>query len=109
VSNERDEIYDIARSVIDGELGILVNGSDIDNTADSLSYAVLAAGYSKPRTISTVKELDALPEHSVVRSGEGAVWESDSGVWYETASRLLHVAADIALPATVLYAPEESK
>jgi len=56
-------------------------------------------------TIATVEELDALPEGSVVRSGEGAVWESDSGVWYETASRLLHVVSDIALPATVLYAP----
>lgn len=58
----RDEIYDMARSVIDGELGILVNGSDIDNTADSLSYALVAAGYRKPRTITTAEELDALAE-----------------------------------------------
>ena len=56
-------------------------------------------------TITTVAELDALAEESVVRSDEGTVWESDSGVWFETASRLLHVASDIALPAIILYEP----
>ncbi len=45
--SERDEIFDIARSVIDGELGILVNQSDIENAADSLSYALISAGYRK--------------------------------------------------------------
>jgi len=48
--SDRDEIFDIARSVIEGELGILVNQSDIENTADSLSYALIAAGFTKEQT-----------------------------------------------------------
>jgi len=86
-------------------LHLQVPADIVEHVGNGIADAILAAGYSKPRTITTVEELDALPEGSVVRSGEGAVWESDSGVWYETASRLLHVVSDIALPATVLYAP----
>jgi len=43
----RSDLFDIARSVIDGELGRIVAGSDIDDTADALSYALVAAGYRK--------------------------------------------------------------
>ena len=43
----RGDLFDIARSVIDGELGRIVTGSDIDDTADALSYALIAAGYRK--------------------------------------------------------------
>jgi len=119
MSNERDEIYDIARSVIDGELGILVNGSDIDNTADSLSYAVLAAGYSKPRTITTPAEANALPDRAAFITpgeiifrkwkgyyGEGKdAWERELGQMVP--AELL--SAEGHFPATVLFTPKESK
>ena len=61
MSREREELFDMARSIIDGELGILVNGYDIDNTADALSYAILAAGWVKPRPVATIDELAKLP------------------------------------------------
>ena len=107
--NARDELFDIVRSVIDGELGILVNGSDIDNTADSLSYAILAAGYSKPRTITTREEVAALPEGSVILDSAGDVARLRHGLWcsYETAA-MTHNRMAKYTPATVLYAPKES-
>lgn len=59
-----------------------------------------------PREITTVEELAALPNASVVRSDEGCVWEKDISGWYEPGSRHGCVASDLALPATVLYLPE---
>ena len=51
--------------------------------------------------VSTVAELDALPRFSVIRSGEGAVFERQT-MWHEAGSRDLMYSPDIALPATVL-------
>jgi hypothetical protein len=86
--SERDELFDISRAVIDGELGILVNGSDIDNTADSLSYAILAAGYSKPRTITTAEELENLPNASILLAGTH-IYRKDRGALDEIGLGLL--------------------
>ena len=74
---------------------------------------ILAAGYRKPRTITTAEELDALPEGTVVLS------ESyHSGVdgmalsfqrWYDgdwhRGGRSGSTHPDNFLPATVLYEP----
>ena len=47
-----------------------------------MADAILAAGYSKPRTITTAEELDALPVGSVVLSG-GKIprIKSEDGHW----------------------------
>jgi hypothetical protein len=73
---------------------------------------ILAAGYSKPRTITTVAELDALPENSVVLDGMGTVaLQIGAGLWsmdgYEYTS--VELVADSILPATVLYSPAVTK
>jgi len=104
--NARDDIYETARSVIDGELGILVNQSDIENTADSLSYALIAAGYSKPRTITTAEELDMVDTGAVVRDETGDVLKLTQRGWLSTDDEDVSY---VVLPATVLYAPEVSK
>ena len=57
------------------DLARIVNigwGSDgeyeaLDSTDYAIADAVLAAGYSKPRIVTTVDELEALPVGSVVR------------------------------------------
>ncbi|MDQ5863093.1 MAG: hypothetical protein M3536_12615 [Actinomycetota bacterium] len=67
--------------------------------------AILAAGYRKPRTITTAEELDALPRLAVIRSDEGAVFEKHT-MWHEAGSRDLMRTDGIALPATVIYEPE---
>lgn len=72
--------------------------------------AVLAAGYVKHRTITTVEELDALPVESVVRDASGMVFEKDCVVvragenwWLETGSSRHYDNTPIDLPATVLH------
>jgi hypothetical protein len=99
-----------SRDIIAGIIGQMAygpgEGADLTKpqaTAD----AILAAGYRKPRTITTRAEVEALGEGSVVRDSAGDAAEKRDGVWssYETApmtdSRLSKY-----LPATVLYEPE---
>ena len=63
---------------------------------------------TRTRTITTVAELDALPIGSVVLSEYEAVWERESDVyWIETGNTWRVQSTDIALPARVLYNPEE--
>ena len=71
--------------------------------------AILAAGYSKPRTITTAEELKAEYEGLVVLDAEGMVWKIDgkSSQWVniEDGDSERYSDDDIALPATVLHEP----
>ena len=55
---------------------------------NDLCDAILAAGYSKPRTITTVAELEALPGGSIIRDDLGFAWQkynkpiSDKPAWF---------------------------
>ena len=69
--------------------------------------AILAAGYRKPRTVTTKEELDALPSETIIRcEPHGPNLEKgdeDCGFWFEagyTGRTRPH------FPATVLYVPE---
>jgi hypothetical protein len=74
--------------------------------------AILAAGYSKPRTITTAEELDTLPNGSVVLSdvyisnhGQAISFQRwEDGLWHRGA-RSSFTDPDNFLPATVLYEP----
>ncbi|MDF3309777.1 hypothetical protein P3H15_32685 [Rhodococcus sp. T2V] len=72
--------------------------------------AVLAAGYRKPRTVTTAEELDALPFLTVIRDSDGAVherleWDYGPALqWTRDGAQDLHPK----LPATVLYTPVEA-
>jgi hypothetical protein len=56
-------------------------------TAEDIADAMIAAGYRKPRTVSTKEEIEALPDEAVIRDSAGDVAEKRGGVWcsYETA------------------------
>lgn len=99
MSNEqRDELArDIAAALGGGNASVRA----ITNVAEAL----IAAGYRKPRTITTHEELDALPEGSVIHSGEGAVFEKCHSGWIETGRGGVMDPEDIALPATVIHEP----
>ena len=63
---------------------------------------------TRTRDITTVAELDALPIGSVVLSEQGAVFEHDhDGFWAEPGFTWHPMSKDMALPARVLYDPEE--
>ncbi|MGY2747237.1 hypothetical protein [Arthrobacter sp. UYCu723] len=76
-----------------------------------IADALLAAGYRKPRTISSVEELDALPAKSAILDREGTPWVGDGDKVEPWASvcedpfggPIWKDSRDIALPATVLY------
>ena len=91
-----------------------------------IAEAIIDAGYSKPRVVTTVAELDALPVGAVVRQDpeDGERVEHDDGSWGQGAVAEMRLdltgrkawfivgssigfrshQADI-LPATVLFAP----
>jgi hypothetical protein len=75
--------------------------------------AILAAGYSKPRTTTTAEELDALPAESVLGATDGTVYrravDGLGAVWRAAGSGRNRFPDSIQLPATVLYSPEASK
>lgn len=57
--NERDELA----KVISEALGVVTGIFDTTDAEDSgLAAIILAAGYRKPRQVTTAEELDALPE-----------------------------------------------
>ena len=90
---------------------------DIDSPAIGTDLvcadAILTAGYRKPRTITTVEEVAALPEGTVIRSQtHGYVFElattiRNKAYGYSFAEETGSFIDDSYLPATVLYVPEE--
>src|SRR5690348_1001095 len=64
--------------------------------------AILAAGYQRPRTITTTDEVDELPAVSIVRTcfGDGVNIYRPEGVTGD------HHHVVVYGPATVLYEPE---
>ena len=83
-------------------------------TPAEVADAILAAGYRKPRTITTTEELDALPDESIVRCRRGSTYEKfpdGDGLsgWMMIGYQRLFAGTVISLPATVLYEPEATK
>lgn len=70
--------------------------------------AIIAAGYTKPRTITTVEELDALPNGSFIETEQGGYWQADKRGhgeiwWLEPGNPRSSLSEDLTLPATVLW------
>jgi hypothetical protein len=83
--------------------------------ANIVAEWILAAGYRKPRTVTTVEELDALPVDSVVMESEHdtfiirtmrGVFHRFPDGWYVVAGHGAREDIYIQLPVTVLYTPE---
>ena len=99
-----------------GELQDLVGDAaerDDDDWFMQAANSILAAGYRKPRTISTVEELDSLAVDSVVMESEedSFIIRTMRGVFHRFPDGWYVVAGygarnDIALPATVLFEPQ---
>ena len=123
MSTERDELagllsqhtYDRHRAVCNcSDLVQVGLRCDDETHAQHMASTILSAGYTKPRQVTTVEELDALPAEVVVRSSVGVVWEkyaddySDGdGVdfWQQVGVQRMYASSKVTLPATVLYSP----
>ena len=102
MSTERDELAEIVYDAWRHE--------EPRDTAEIAADAILAAGYRKPRQVTTVEELDALPVDSVVMESEQdtfiirtmrGVFHRFPDGWYVVAGH--GARTNIELPATVLH------
>ena len=82
MSTERDELARIiAERYHAAHDGVTVLDS-------AIADAILAAGYVKPRQVTTVEELDALPAGTIVRDSKGFAWQkyrrpiSNNPAWF---------------------------
>ena len=84
----------------------------LDDTAEcatEVAAAIIAAGWRPPaRVVSTVEEFDALVDGAVIRDSGECVAERWLGMWYVTGGGR-YGGIELALPATVLYEPEEGE
>ena len=100
MSNEREELADVLQQFA------LTHDRDDSATWGDYADAILAAGYIKPRTITTVEDLDAMPEGTqIVDLSERLTLEETSLTYLEWVDRHGN-ACHVQLPATVLYSPE---
>jgi hypothetical protein len=64
----------------------------------------------KPRAVTTLEELKALPLETVIRDREGVVYEVGRGGFYAAIEcgwgGNCHAAHHVDLPASVLFTPE---
>lgn len=95
MSNERDELFQLM----------------LGRTTTKAVERIIAAGYRKPRMVTTVEELDALPRWSVVRDRTGYIGHRFPGGWRtlvvnpHSSPWLTDTLEDVALPATILHEP----
>ena len=103
MSNERDELA----KVIHGAPALIA----WEGQQHIIAASILAAGYTKPRQVSTVEELDALPVGSVAIEADGYIARRFPGGWRVLVTEphrspwLSGTLEDVRLPATVLYSP----
>lgn len=93
----------LARIILDCEDLNRAVLADCEDIAD----AILAAGFRPPaRTVTTVEELDALAEGTMIRYSEGTVAEKWGGTWCMTGAGRYWIED---IPATVVWEPEEEE
>lgn len=103
MSTERDELADELADSIFRYTGVTTSSSK------SMADELLAAGYRKPRQVTTVEELDALPIGAMVLDAHGDVARRYRGGWRTMVSEtdsdpwLTVPLEDATLPATVLH------
>ena len=117
VENELIERRDACISVMGPANGMIVRAYDGSpspimrmGTREAMGVAldvVLAAGYVKPRVITTLEKLDALANTSVIRDKFSDVYEKRDGNWcgYESAAMPSKYMASKWAPFTVLWEP----
>lgn len=100
---ERDELAEI----IDAGYGDSESECPFDHGPE-IATAILAAGYRKPRTITTMSELAALGNGAVILDVDGDVSQRRAGQWcgYDTAP-LSDRKVTMFLPAVAIHEPAQ--
>lgn len=104
-NDARDELAERIAGRILVDLGPIVTDHDANDAAHNIASLLDELGYAKPRQVTTVEELDALPDMSVIMPvSEGDSYQKYDGEWFIWGGGGCD-AEDLALPATVLYSP----
>lgn len=84
--------------------------AEIDALTAERDAALAEVERLTPREITTVEDLDALPEGSIVLDSDGppCPWELSDDAWWAPGDGQPHHATALALPARVLWTPEEA-
>jgi len=106
----RVELGELVHDLTTDSLPVSPTKREIEAQVDIAIDAILAAGYRKPRTITTAEELDALAEGSVILSndGEDSAQKDGEGYWYLWGGDIGLCSEEINLPVTVLHEPDPS-
>jgi hypothetical protein len=86
----------------------------LGRTTTKAVQRILAAGYRRPRVVTTVEELDVLGRNAAILEPDGSVWVNDGQIedpWASYAEDpfggpIWTSSSHITLPATVLHEPE---
>lgn len=98
-NEQRDELSDVLASAP-------ANLTDYTDAPRETADTILPEGCRKPRTITTVEELDALPEGTRIIDADPEECIKVDGEWRSLCCGLLYESSEIALPATVPHGPE---
>lgn len=88
---------------------VIPAGHNSPSHATHIADAILAAGYTKPRQVTTVEDLEGMASGVVIRDADGDICKHrGDGYWDSMAEpeEAFHYGDfDGVLPATVLYSP----
>lgn len=110
MSTERDILAGRINAAIE-EWDDAEPGKYAAHVAGHVADAILAAGYRKTRTISTVEELDALPVGSVVLDGSGLSLHRNEFTGWGASNGTKNISNEMfrqemeVFPITVLHEP----
>jgi hypothetical protein len=106
--SDRVELFNTLHAKLSNPLGDYASAA-----AAFATDAVLDAGYRKPRVITTLEELDALPDGSVIQAnnGKGAAAIREDRQWYmpNPFYKWEYDSAKVTLPAIVLFEADDEE
>jgi len=105
----RDEMSKELSAIIKREYTRAIDRKRMRDCYDAPADAILAAGYSKPRAITTAEELEAIPRDSVLLAGS-RIYQKERGALMDLGIGLMgyeEVLEESGTP-TLIYSPEES-
>ncbi|WP_238840791.1 hypothetical protein [Prescottella equi] len=95
--------------------GLLGYTKPVTLEPEALDELLKSMGYSRPRLVETIEELEALPDEAVVRDSYETVFEILQPVawascpWTGEGKDCGYPLTEITLPATVLWVPKEAE
>lgn len=108
MSTERDELIGILHQTATADRvrnthlsHVPVVEAKVHETAD----AIMAAGYRKPRQVTTAFALEGMPKGTLILAANGEVWRKYTHKWdnLDETGDLIYPPHHISLPATVLH------